>query len=274
MYKSYHFAGNYQLLLLVTGNRLQELGKHPLQYRLLKIKQMRDGERYAASYKKGRETAEHATRGVKNKWQPNKQKREKLLFSSSLSVCAISAIVRAYVGWAHHCAHAVPISRVQIKPLPTQKLLFTCLLGVLPVAVSAQPYVISADGTEVTDQKTGLIWRRCAEGMVFSAGTCTGKARAFAYEAALQHAATQARSTGIAWRLPNIKELSSIANKSRSSPAIDPAAFPATPASWFWSASPEVGSSSYALCTSFNSGSVYSYYRNSNGYVRLVRAGH
>ncbi|MBY0575429.1 MAG: DUF1566 domain-containing protein [Gallionellaceae bacterium] len=152
-------------------------------------------------------------------------------------------------------------------------LLFICLLGILPVAASAQPYLISADGTEVTDQKTGLIWRRCAEGMVFSAGTCTGKARAFAYEAALQHAATQARSTGIAWRLPDIKELSSIADKSRSSPAIDPTAFPATPASWFWSASPFAGKSNLAWGVYFYNGDV-SYYRLNNYHVRLVRAGH
>lgn len=195
------------------------------------------------------------------------------MFLSSLSVCAVSATVRACTGWVRHCAHADPIPRGQIKSLPTQKLLFTCLLGVLPVAASAQPYVISADGTEVTDQKTGLIWRRCAEGMVFGGGTCMGTAGAFAYEAALRHAATQARSTGIAWRLPDIKELSSIADKSRSNPAIDPTAFPATPASWFWSASPFVGKHNLAWGVYFYNGDV-NYYRLNSYYVRLVRAGH
>ena len=37
-----------------------------------------------------------------------------------------------------------------------------CLLLAAPVF--AQPYTISADGTEVTDSQTGLTWRRCSEG--------------------------------------------------------------------------------------------------------------
>jgi Protein of unknown function (DUF1566) len=103
----------------------------------------------------------------------------------------------------------------------------------LPVALGAlaAPFTVSADGQEVTDTKTGLIWRRCAAGMTASGGTCTGTASAFTHEAALTHASTQATVTGVAWRLPNVKELSSIADKSRSNPAIDTVAFPATPAS-------------------------------------------
>ncbi len=160
-----------------------------------------------------------------------------------------------------------------MKTAQLATLCFICLLGIMPVAASAQPYVISADGSEVTDQKTGLIWRRCAEGMVFSGGTCTGTASLFTHEAALQLAATQASNTGIAWRLPNIKELSSIADKNLSNPAIDSAAFPATPAFWFWSASPYVGSSDYAWYVNFSGGVVSGNLRVSSDYVRLVRAG-
>jgi hypothetical protein len=162
-----------------------------------------------------------------------------------------------------------------MKTAQLATLLFICLLGIMPVAASAQPFVISGDGTEVTDQKTGLIWRRCAEGMVFGGGTCTGTPSAFTHEAALQRAATRASSTGIAWRLPNVKELSSIADKSRSNPAIDTTAFPATPASWFWSASPDVGYSYNAWYVYFGNGYV-GYddgYRLNSYYVRLVRAG-
>jgi hypothetical protein len=153
------------------------------------------------------------------------------------------------------------------------KHLFACLL--LPVALGAfaAPFTVSADGQEVTDTKTGLIWRRCAEGMTASGGTCTGTASAFTHEAALTRASTQATSTGVAWRLPNVKELSSIADKSRSNPAIDTVAFPATPANWFWSSSPYVGYADYAWVVYFSVGYVGDYGRSDTYYVRLVRAG-
>ena len=73
--------------------------------------------------------------------------------------------------------------------------------------------------------------------------------------------------------LPNIKELASIADKSRSNPAIDPTFFPATPADWFWSASPYVLGSNSAWYVYFVNGIVGHTNRGSSGYVRLVRAG-
>lgn len=152
-------------------------------------------------------------------------------------------------------------------------LLFTCLLSILPVIAVAQPYAISADGAEVTDQKTGLIWKRCSEGMSWNGSTCAGTASTFTHEAALMQASTQASSTGVAWRLPNVKELSSIANKSLSNPAIDSTAFPDTPASAFWSSSPYVGYPANAWYVNFYSGLVNYYVRESTDYVRLVRAG-
>jgi Protein of unknown function (DUF1566) len=153
------------------------------------------------------------------------------------------------------------------------KHLLACLLLPISLGALSAPFTVSADGQEVTDTKTGLIWRRCAEGMIASAGTCTGTASTFTHEAALTRASTQATATGVAWRLPNVKELSSIADKSRSNPAIDTTAFPATPASYFWSSSPYVGDAGYAWGVGFGSGYVYGNGRNSSGYVRLVRAG-
>jgi hypothetical protein len=140
-----------------------------------------------------------------------------------------------------------------------------------------------AGDAEFADQKTGLIWRRCAEGMAYSGGTCTGTAREFTYEAALQHAASQARSTGIAWRLPNIQELSSIVDR-KFSPSIDPTVFPATPSgsffspSWFWSASPVVGDSFaangiWAADFTHDGGASFSNRFTGSNYVRLVRSG-
>ena len=153
------------------------------------------------------------------------------------------------------------------------KHLLACLLLPLSLGALAAPFTVSADGQEVTDTKTGLIWRRCAEGMTASSGTCTGTASVFTHEAALTRASTQVTATGVAWRLPNVKELSSIADKNRSNPAIDVAAFPATPATYFWSSSPYVGNAYYAWVVFFGGGGVYGYVRDLSVYVRLVRAG-
>lgn len=151
-----------------------------------------------------------------------------------------------------------------------------CLIGVFPSAAIAQPYVISTDGTEVTDQKTGLIWRRCSEGMLWDIATsnCIGTAITFTHEAALMRARDQA-NTGLAWRLPSIKELASIVDRNFRIPAIDSIAFPALAMEWFWSASPVAGelTPTRAWLVTFRSGIVMTEYRSVNYYVRLVRAG-
>ena len=157
--------------------------------------------------------------------------------------------------------------------MKTNHLLACLLLPVASFAWADAPFTVSADGTEVTDGRTGLVWRRCAEGMAVTGGTCTGTASNFTHEAALTRAGAQATSTSVAWRLPNVKELASIVDRSKSNPAIDSVAFPATPANAFWSSSPYVGYAYYARVVDFVDGSVGGYDRFVTLPVRLVRAG-
>lgn len=131
-------------------------------------------------------------------------------------------------------------------------------------------YTASVVSLRIKDNQTGLIWRRCAEGMVYSGGICTGKARRFTHEEALLLVDAQAINSGTAWRLPNIKELASIVDRSRVNPAIDLEAFPGTPASSFWSAS---SLSQYtAWGVGFGNGVIRGGSRRGRGYVRLVRS--
>ncbi len=160
------------------------------------------------------------------------------------------------------------------------QLCFACLLGILPIATIAQPYIFSPDGSEVTDQKTGLIWRRCAEGMSWDGTSCAGVASTFTHEAALQQATTQASRSAIAWRLPNIRELSSIADKNFFNPTIDSMVFPATPSkggpvprSVFGSSSPNIGDPTLVWSVDFSPGIVSFQPRSTSHYVRLVRTG-
>ncbi len=132
----------------------------------------------------------------------------------------------------------------------------------------------SISGEEVTDTRTGLVWKRCSEGQTLSGSSCTGTAASYTHEQALVRAksANTANST-TGWRLPNVKELTSLADKGCQNPSIDSTAFPSTPSNWYWSSSPYVGTSGYAWVVDFGYGKVgdgnrYGYY----GQVRLVRA--
>ena len=121
----------------------------------------------------------------------------------------------------------------------------------------------------MTDAKTGLIWHRCSEGQTWDLATttCTGSAATFTHEGALTQARTQS-----GWRLPNVKELSSLVDKSRIIPSIDVTAFPGTQSAWFWSSSPYAGNASSAWYVYFYNGYVNDYYSRTDGYhVRLVR---
>jgi len=146
-----------------------------------------------------------------------------------------------------------------------------CLVAWLFAAsawAQAARYSFSTDGSEVTDAQTGLIWRRCSEGQTWDLATttCTGTVTTYTHEGALTQAKTQA-----GWRLPNVKELSSLVDKSRVSPSIDMTAFPGTPSNYFWSSSPYAGNASYAWFVYFYYGLVISNLRTFNLHVRLVR---
>ena len=75
------------------------------------------------------------------------------------------------------------------------------------------------------------------------------------------------------WRVPDIEELRSIVDYSRTNPSIDINYFPNTRSYWYWSASPYAGNRPYAWRLYFSFGYDYSYYRSRYFPVRLVRSG-
>lgn len=146
------------------------------------------------------------------------------------------------------------------------------LLSAATFHVSAQErYIPSTAGDEITDSKTGLIWRRCAEGMSWTKTTCTGKP-AFGNQRQAVALAKSAASSGTEWRLPTLKELNSILSVrdiDAGKAAIDPNAFPATPIARYWT-STTVGPS-YFMVVGFGEGHSGEGERNSPGASRLVR---
>ena len=131
-------------------------------------------------------------------------------------------------------------------------------------------HLVDNNNGTVSDPKTGLVWKKCSVGQSYnsSSNSCDGTATTFTWQAALQQADSD-------WRVPNIKELSSIVELSCFRPAINEVVFPATPLlfSSYWSSSPFLGSRSYAWLVVFRYGGDYKYLKNDGFYVRLVRSG-
>lgn len=123
----------------------------------------------------------------------------------------------------------------------------------------------------VLDKTTHLVWQRCSEGQDWQAGTCQGQAGAYTLDEAIARAQALAATTGQAWRLPNAKELASLIDTRRDSPAIDLRAFPATPQLRYWTGTPVAGRAADFWIVSFGFGAVDSRERASAQAVRLVR---
>jgi hypothetical protein len=136
-------------------------------------------------------------------------------------------------------------------------------------------YTVHGNTSTVTDTVTGLMWQQCSQGQA-GAGCTTGSATTHTWQTALQ-LATTANTNKIAgyndWRLPNIKELTSLAALDRYNPAINLTAFPNTSSAYFWSSSPYANYSSYAWLVYFSNGEDWYYNRGYSDHVRLVRGG-
>jgi Protein of unknown function (DUF1566) len=102
-------------------------------------------------------------------------------------------------------------------------------------------YAFSASGEEVTDLRTRLTWARCLVGQSWSGSTCTGAPTYVNHDAALGLAKA---ATG--WRLPSIKELSSLVDRNCGDATFDARVFPAARSAWsYWSSTPKSAASNY-----------------------------
>lgn len=132
----------------------------------------------------------------------------------------------------------------------------------LMIALSALYADFSRDDTAqiVTDNATGLQWQDDA------AGTQMG------WTAAISECETLELGTQTDWRLPNISELKSIADKSRVNPAIDPV-FQNTVSYAYWSATTYEAGPQYAWLVYFYLGYGDANVKGNSRYVRCVRGG-
>lgn len=137
-------------------------------------------------------------------------------------------------------------------------------------------FTAKTDGT-VADKARGLMWKKCLEGLSGDSCTSGSAATTFTWAAALQQPGIVNAAGGFAgytnWRLPNIKELQSIVDESKSAPALY-SVFPNVPsASQAWSSSPHAGFDTKSWIVNFSSGVITTPTSRSTDtlHVRLVR---
>lgn len=147
----------------------------------------------------------------------------------------------------------------------------TCNPNILNTAPDSR-YTSHGDGT-VTDKATGLMWKQCPEGL--SGADCgDGGLQFFDWQEALQQGQGLTFAGHSDWRLPNVKELSSLVDRRCADPAINVTLFPfVTPNNWFWSSSPHAVNSYDAWMVGFDKGQVDYFQRKAHLVVRLVRGG-
>lgn len=129
----------------------------------------------------------------------------------------------------------------------------------------------------VLDKNTGLMWKRCPQGATFSLETnrCSSSGTHFNWRSALE-SATQSNELSFAnyndWRVPNIKELRSIAHYSCTDSVFDTTIFPTiADTSAFWSSSINVNSPTQSWQLVSQNGKDLVANRHSNAKVLLVR---
>jgi hypothetical protein len=130
-------------------------------------------------------------------------------------------------------------------------------------------FTIGNDGT-ITDAKTDLMWKQCAEGANWTDNMCEGD-RVFVNWEDAHDIARQSEYAGYNnWRVPNIKELNSLTAHGRVFPAMNVNAFPILKVGTLQITPNYLSSSRTAEFDSdqgvYTSKSVY-YWRSSNGEV-------
>ena len=104
--------------------------------------------------------------------------------------------------------------------------LFAVVFGTAGTALAVNSYIYSTDGKTVTDLTTDLIWTRCVMGQNWDGTTCSGTAvNYYGWDTAKVFVGTVVLDGQSDWRLPTIRELQTIVDRSADYP-IDSVAFP------------------------------------------------
>lgn len=136
-----------------------------------------------------------------------------------------------------------------------------------PAAVQPRYTILNLIGTSsvTVDNITGLMW-------VTNPVDC-GLSATYTWDNSLTQCEALGYATYTDWRLPNIKELQSIVDYSRQSPAIDPAYFMNTQINNYWSSTTQVQFTTQAWYVGFPVADVYYTTKVTSYPIRCVRGG-
>ncbi|WP_082086989.1 Lcl C-terminal domain-containing protein [Teredinibacter purpureus] len=167
--------------------------------------------------------------------------------------------------------------------------LLLCLVGLAPnllaqeeqhcqndtiIATAPDNRYVQHNNHTVTDSQTDLTWSQCLLGT--TGETCNeGTALELNWAEALIHVTALNTENGFAgstdWRLPNIRELSTLAELQCSAPAINIRLFPSPARSHVWSSSPYHFYTHYSWYVDFANGAATYDERIKPKMLRLVR---
>jgi hypothetical protein len=118
----------------------------------------------------------------------------------------------------------------------------------------------NGDGT-VTDITTGLMWQQ-------------GEARSMVWEASLAYCEQLELAGYDDWRLPNVRELSSLIDDERKKPSIDTSHFPGCRPSPYWSSTTHAKHPDFAWSVGFDdAATIRGGHKRRRHFVRAVRGG-
>lgn len=132
----------------------------------------------------------------------------------------------------------------------------------------------------VTDVRTGLSWRRCAEGQRFDgkSGQCAGGPQLFNWREMKDqprrvNSGEAGDTNGFAdWRVPNPTELGTLVERRCTAPAINLEVFPQAPGGLFWTYSQDADLMGFIWLVFFLDGSEQAADKSlGRFYLRLVR---
>lgn len=142
----------------------------------------------------------------------------------------------------------------------------------IPEATPSARFVNNGDGT-ITDSNTDLMWKQCLEGL--AGDECElGEALALNWAEALLYLPELNKEGDkgyMDWRMPNIRELSTLVETQCMNPSINTEVFPGTPATQVWTSSPYQFYTHYSWYVDFGYGSADYDERIKPKSLRLVR---
>ncbi|WP_026377085.1 DUF1566 domain-containing protein [Aestuariibacter salexigens] len=145
----------------------------------------------------------------------------------------------------------------------------SCLVDIDDTTASSE-FTDLEDGT-VLHVRTGLVWMRCSLGQTWNGSTCINEADELTWQQALDQAYGYEFADSLAWRLPNIKELASITERSCVRPSINETIFPNTSADDYWTSTPSMADPQRAWVVAFFNSSNSIKQKDRSVFVRLVR---